>query len=278
MPSPLPRAFQPCNRLRGKVAIVTGAADGLGLAIAQRFAAEGANTIVVDRDPDRLDEASVRLALEGEVMPIEADVTVGDEVERMVASAVSAYGGIDVLINNAGCERRAGGLDLAEEQWDEQLTGGLKSVYMVTRAVWPEMVRGGGGAIVNSASVVATQGFHDVAAYSAAKGGVLMLTKCLAMEGGPVGIRVNCVQAGYARTPSMDRFWAERPAGAEQRHLGMTPLGRAADPGEVAAAYLFLASSESSFVTGAPLLVDGGTSAGYFNREAAGVGMTNGLS
>lgn len=252
------------GRLAGKVAVVTGAASGIGLATALAFSREGASVVAVDRAADRLAVAADDIAVAGAVRPFVADVTKSSEIAAMVDFAMSSSGRIDVLVNNAGAENSQGGLELDEAEWDRQFSINLKSVFLVTKAVWPVMERGGGGAILNAGSICGSWVAYNAAAYSAAKAGVAMLTKCLAVEGGALNIRVNCVQPGYTLTPNMQRVWSAQPEGAEARRIAITPLNRAGLPEDVAAAYLYLASDDASMVTGVTLNVDGGTALGAY--------------
>jgi NAD(P)-dependent dehydrogenase (short-subunit alcohol dehydrogenase family) len=259
------------SRLAGKTAIVTGGASGIGLGVAERFAQEGARVMVIDRAEERLANVmESRLSKAGTVSSIVADVTIAEQVTNAVQETIAQYGEIDVLVNNAGAEQPQGGIEIDEAEWDRQISVNLKSVYLVSRTVWPHFVERGGGAIVNAASMTSFSAFQSLAAYCTAKAGVLMLTKCMALDGAPYGIRSNCVCPGVIRTPNIEDYMARQadPAAGWAWAETSTPLGRVGEPGDVAAGYLYLASDDARFVTGTSLPIDGGLLAGvYFPAE-----------
>lgn len=252
------------GKLDGRVAIVTGAGSGIGRATARLFAMEGCKTAVIGRSADKV-EQTVReiVAAGGEAIAISADLTNPSDVERMVQVTCDRYGGIDVLVNNAGILPAPVPLaEMEERAWDEVFDVNTKGVYRTVKAVWPTMVRRGGGSIVNTASVVAFRGVSGMAAYCATKSAVVMLTKVLALEGAPLGIRVNCVCPGFIDTPMNEWLGSLQP----DREAWLTdmidgiPLHRPGAPAEIARASLFLACSDSSYMTGQTLILDGGAS------------------
>jgi len=245
-------------RLEGKVAIVTGAARGIGEATARRFVAEGAKVVLADTRDDT--GAEVAGALGGSARYISLDVTSEDDWAAGVAAAVEAFGGVDVLVNNAGIMRVAPLLETDLDTFHKVLDTNLVSAFLGIRACAPVMGDRGGGSIVNFSSPQGLEGRHGMAAYTASKFGVRGLTRTAAMELGPLGIRVNAVVPGPTRTAMTTRKgWTDEDYGAA---YGGYPLGRMGDPDEIAAVCLFLASDESSFCTGADFVVDGGVLAG----------------
>jgi len=252
-------------RLDGKVAVVTGGTSGIGRATSVLFAAEGARVVLTGRDAERgrAVEDEVR-AGGGEARFVRADVRVPDDCRRAIEETRSAFGGVDVLFNNAGLYIENDILGCDEDEWDLQLDTMLKGTYLMSRAAIPSMIERGGGAIVNSSSGWGLVGGERAVAYCAAKGGVTLLTKALAMDHGKDGIRVNAVCPGDTET-EMEHADAERKGWTWDRYVAWAserPLGRMGGADEVARAVLFLASDESSFVTGAALAVDGGGTAG----------------
>ncbi len=253
-------------RLGGAAAIVTGAAGGIGEAIAERFARAGASVLLVDRNEELLAAATSRLAADGgTVAPLAADVSRSADVVGMVEEAVNRFGGLDVLCNNAAITVPKRVEQLSEEEWDEVQAVDLKAIFLTSKHAVPRMRLRGGGAIVNVASVDAYVAEPGIPAYCAAKGGVLNLTRALALDHAADGIRVNCVCPGMTDTPLLRSFMAETSDGGEalRRRLRRVPLGRLVEPAEVAAAVEFLASHEASAITGAVLTVDGGLTAGW---------------
>jgi NAD(P)-dependent dehydrogenase (short-subunit alcohol dehydrogenase family) len=252
-------------RLREKVAVVTGGTSGIGRATAVLFAAEGAKVLFTGRDEDRGREVEDEIrAVAGESRFVRADVRLASDCARTVGEAVAAFGGIDVLFNNAGLYVENDILGCDEDEWDLQLDTMLKGTYLMCRAAIPAMIERGGGAIVNNSSGWGLVGGEKAVAYCAAKGGVTLLTKALAMDHGTDGIRVNAVCPGDTET-AMERADAERKGWTWDEYVRWAsdrPLGRMGRAEEVARAVLFLASDESSFVTGAALPVDGGGVAG----------------
>jgi NAD(P)-dependent dehydrogenase (short-subunit alcohol dehydrogenase family) len=242
-------------RLAGKVAIVTGAASGIGRATARLLAAEGAKVVAVD-----LNEAAGR-ELEGEsVVFVAADVSRGADVERAVATAVERFGGLDILFNNAGIAIFKTLEETSEEEWDRVVDVNLKACYLGIKHAIPAMRARGGGAIVNTASVPGFATAAGVGAYGATKHGVIGLTKAAALELAGDNIRVNAVCPGAVDTPLMrENLRAVGDEAEELRKIAQSePIGRVGQPDEIARAVLFLVSDEASFATGAPFLIDGG--------------------
>jgi NAD(P)-dependent dehydrogenase (short-subunit alcohol dehydrogenase family) len=261
MPSPT----RYTGALKGKTAIITGGACGIGRATAHLFAREGAAVVIADKN-----EASGRVvageiaAFGGRAIFEPANVTSAADCKRVVERAVREFEAIHVLFNNAGIIRRASIVELSEQDWDRVMTVNVKSVFLMSRQVVPLMAQAGGGSIINMASGWGLTGGPKAAVYCASKGAVVLLTKAMAVDHGPQKIRVNCICPGDTDTDMLhheaqqlgepkDRFLAE----AARR-----PLGRIAEPEEIAQAALYLASDAASFVTGTALVVDGGGLAG----------------
>ncbi len=257
------------GRLDGKVTLITGAGNGMGRAAARLFASEGARVVVADvaEDPGRVTVDSV-LAEGGEAMFVPVDVTDAAQVKAMVEASVRAFGGLHVLYNNAGIfpADDASVTDTPESTWDRVLAVNLKGVFLGCRFGVPAIVDSGGGSIVNVSSLVALVGSAvPQIAYTASKGGVLSLTRELAVEYARRGVRVNALCPGPIETPLLAELLAD-PEWARRR-LVHIPMGRPGRADEIARAALFLASDESSFMTGATLVVDGGISAAYVTPE-----------
>jgi NAD(P)-dependent dehydrogenase (short-subunit alcohol dehydrogenase family) len=252
------------GRLSGKVALVTGTARGIGRAIALTFAREGASVVGCDLDEPGSME-TVRLArAAGGAMTAMAPVDLSSEAgaSGWVAEAAGAYGGVDILVNNASAIRFGPIGELPVADWSFTIRHELDTVFLVTRAAWPHLVARGGGSVVNLASITATRGafFMPQNAHGAAKGGVLSLTYQLVPEGGPHGIRVNAVSPAMTQTPHTAPLLAD-PAGPFAGELARIPLGRVGQPQDVANAVLFLASDEAAHISGANIPVDGGAAA-----------------
>lgn len=258
-------------RLKDKVALVTGAASGIGRATAALFGQEGAKVMCADVDAEGAERVAQQIADGGgEAASLQADVSQAADVERMVRRTVERWGRLDVLVNNAGIVFLLPLTQVPEEQWDQLMNVNLKGVYLGCKYAIPQMVGQGKGTIVNTASIAGLRGFATYDTYCASKGGVVQLTKALAVEFARMNIRVNCVCPGIIDTGMIDRGVVEQGidraefvAMAGQSH----PMGRIGRPEEVAAAILFLASEEASFVTGVALPVDGGLWAGPAPQE-----------
>jgi len=244
--------------LSGKVAIVTGAGRGLGWAIAERLVREGARLVIAEIDwPSAEEKARAIVRAQGEVLPVRTDVSRWDEVKEMVGQVMVKFGRIDILVNNAGILGPYFPVeDYPEEIWDEVIAVNLKGTFLCCKAVLPVMRKQGSGSIINIASVAGKEGNARMAPYSASKGAIITLTKTLGKELADSGVRVNCVSPALLET---DMAKAMTP---EQRALLTTkiPMGRLGKPEEVAAVIKFLASDESSFVTGQCYDVSGGRS------------------
>jgi NAD(P)-dependent dehydrogenase (short-subunit alcohol dehydrogenase family) len=249
-------------KLAGKTAIVTGAAAGIGRAIAEAFVREGAAVALCDIDPAALDRAERGLRrADGRVLGVAADVTDAGQVARLVGAVTGAWGRIDVLVNNAGGGTRELGLDVSDEEWDRVVDLNLKSQFLCCRQVSAVMRRQGRGRIVNIASNAgryrSNTGFAGTP-YSAAKGGVLQLTRSVAHELGPFGITVNAVAPGSVLSEAGVREFEALPADLRDRVTRETPLGRFARPEEIAGIVVFLASDDASYITGATIVANGG--------------------
>jgi NAD(P)-dependent dehydrogenase (short-subunit alcohol dehydrogenase family) len=252
-------------RLREKVAVVTGGTSGIGRATAALFAHEGAAVVLTGRHERRGHAVQDAIRADGgNARFIRADVRRSSDCAMAVDETVSAFGRLDVLFNNAGLYIENDVLGCEEQEWDVQLDTMLKGTYLMCRAAIPRMIEQGGGSIVNNSSGWGLVGGERAVAYCAAKGGVTVLTKALAMDHGRDGIRVNAVCPGDTET-AMEHADAERKGWTWDRYAAWAsdrPLGRMGRAEEVARAVLFLASEEASFVTGAALPVDGGGVAG----------------
>jgi NAD(P)-dependent dehydrogenase (short-subunit alcohol dehydrogenase family) len=248
-------------RLAGRVAVITGGAGGIGLASARRLAAEGARIVIADRDAEAGEAAAD--AVGGSSIPV--DVSDPDDVDRLFRTAVDQFGRIDISFHNAGISPADDDSILTTDldAWQRVQDVNLKSVYLCCRAVLPIMQRQGKGSIINTASFVAVMGSAtSQISYTASKGGVLALSRELGVQFAREGIRVNALCPGPVNTPLLQELFAKDPERA-QRRLVHIPIGRFAEPEEIAGAVAFLASDDSSFVTAASFLVDGGISGAY---------------
>ena len=251
------------GRLEGKVAIVTGAGRGIGRATALAFAKEGANVVVNDIDIEAAQSVAQEIeALNCKALAIKADVSKSDEVEKMVAETLQSFGSIDILVNNAGKGQSVRAEEQTEEEWDSILDTDLKGSFLCCRAVGKEMIKQKRGRIINIASVGAHCAVPGGSAYCAAKGGLVQLTKVLAIEWARYGINVNTVSPGFTLTPLTQPLEIVSPEMYQER-ITKIPLGWAAKAEDQANAVLFLASPESDHVTGQELIVDGGVLAAH---------------
>jgi NAD(P)-dependent dehydrogenase (short-subunit alcohol dehydrogenase family) len=247
------------NSMEGKVAVVTGAAAGIGRATAIAFAREGARVMVSDVD-DAGGAETVRLIRDagGEAKYVHADVSRQPDVEALIAGTVQEFGRLDFAFNNAGIEGESNSTaECTEENWDRVMAINLKGVWLCMKYEIEQMLKQGGGAIVNCSSIAGLIGFQGIPAYTASKHGLLGLTKTAALEYAAQGIRVNAICPGVIRTAMIDRFTAGSKEAEEQLVSG-EPMGRMGTPEEIASAVLWLCSEGAGFVTGHPLVVDGG--------------------
>jgi NAD(P)-dependent dehydrogenase (short-subunit alcohol dehydrogenase family) len=252
-------------RLEGKVALITGGTSGIGRATALRFAHEGAAVAITGRNIERGEQVvQAIVANGGEALFIRSDVRFADECRRAVEQTLARFGKIDVLFNNAGVFHPRTIPECSEEEWDETINSSLKGAFLMSKYVLPSMIERGSGSIIHNSSGWGILGGHKAAAYCAAKGGLVVMAKAMAIDHGPDGIRVNCVCPGDVQTPMLPDDAAKRGLSWEEyaAEAADRPLGRIGTTEEIANAVLFLASDESSFVTGEALVVDGGGIAG----------------
>ena len=248
-------------RLANKVALITGGTSGIGRATALLFAREGAKVALTGRDAARGQQVAAEIGkADGEAIFIRADVSSAEQCRQTVDKTLETYGRLDILFNNAGVFYAHTILDCTEEEWDATIDIGLKGTYLMSKFSLPTMIAQGSGIIINNASGWGLVGGDAAVAYCAAKGGVVVMTKALAIDHGRQGIRVNCICPGDVDTPMLPddarrrgMTWEAYLSGATER-----PLGRVGLPEEIAKAALFLATDDSSFMTGAALVVDGG--------------------
>ena len=251
-------------RLKDKVAVITGGTSGIGKATALLFAQEGARVAITGRTLERGDEVVQRIRnSRGEAIFLRADVSSASDCQRVVDETLRAFGHTDILFNNAGVFYPQTALECSEHEWDQQIDVNLKGTFLMSKAVLPGMIARRRGVIINNASGWGIVGGDRAVAYCASKGGVVLMTKAMAIDHGAQGIRVNCVCPGDVETPMLPADakmrglkWEDYIAGCSNR-----PLGRVGTVDEIAKAVLFLASEDSSFMTGAALVVDGGGTA-----------------
>ncbi len=246
---------------RGRVVLVTGGSRGIGEAIATAFAEAGATLVVTARERAPLEALCARLAAAGATAEAAAlDVADVAAAERLVERLVARHGRIDVLVNNAGTSQRQPAGQVTADAWDRIFATNTRGLFFLTQAVGRTMVARRTGAVVNVGSVAQALGRREMAAYAASKGGVVQITRVLALEWAPYGVRVNCVAPGYVRTPLVEPV-LRRPDLMDEI-LARTPMRRVAEPREIAGPVLFLASDWATYVTGQTLFVDGGWTAG----------------
>lgn len=253
------------ERFEGKAAIVTGGSKGLGRAIAGRLAAEGAEVLLAARDGEDLERAVAEIeAAGGSAWSLRGDVAETGFCERLIDAALERWGRIDVLVNNAGVFDEAPLLEIEEANWDFVLDVMLKAPFLLSRQAAKSMVEHGGGAIVSIASIDGHAVDGPFASYSVAKAGLLQLSKNIAVELGPQGVRSNTVSPGWALTPMVEAATDAEELERMKHDFKRVPLRRMVTPEEVAATVCFLASEEASGITGADLVVDGGTIADLY--------------
>ena len=248
-------------RLKNKIAVITGAARGIGRATAILFAKEGAKVTITGRSEERGRAVAERIMKDGgKAVFIRTDVRRAEECGHAVSEALRVFNGLDILFNNAGVFYPHTVLDCTESEWDEQIDVNLKGTFLMSKAALPRMIEQHRGVIINNSSGWGITGGDSAVAYCASKGGVVLLTKAMAIDHGRQGIRVNCICPGDVDTPMLPEDarmrglkWEDYLAGCAQR-----PMGRIGTTHEIAKAALFLASDDSSFMTGASLVVDGG--------------------
>jgi len=246
------------DRFTGKVALVTGAASGIGRATALAFAAEGARVAILDRTAVALRETEAALKQAGgEMLAIACDVSIPEQVEAAVAQVVERFGRLDIAFNNAGVENKATPLhEIDLQEWDRILNINLRGTFVCMKHEIAQMVRQGGGVVVNTSSGAGIRGVAGGASYAASKHAIIGITRSAALDYAKQNIRVNAILPGNIETPMMDRF----TAGDLQKAIDLEPVGRLGKPEEIAEAVLWMSSDLGGFVTGSAVVVDGGWS------------------
>src|SRR5713101_7612688 len=246
------------SRLNDKVAIVTGAGSGIGRACALALAREGAKVALIGRRKDRLKDVAREIVDSAFVLA--ADISKTVEIDRVVEQTVGRFGGLDVLLNSAGVLHVGTVEQITEEQWDESFNINVRGLWLLSRAVLPHMRKAGGGSIINMASVLGINGARMRAVYSASKGAVILLTKCMAIDHGPEKIRVNAICPSFVETELTAAYLKTTadPDAVRRERIHLHPIGRLGQPEDMAGLTVYLASDESSWVTGAVFPVDGG--------------------
>jgi NAD(P)-dependent dehydrogenase (short-subunit alcohol dehydrogenase family) len=249
------------ERLKDKIAIVTGAGQGIGEGIARRFAEEGA--VVVVTDIDAANAAAVAERCGEHAWSQALDVTDTEAVEDCVATIIDRHGRVDVLANNAGVTVVGGPTEVEERAWDFAFDVNVKAMWKTMKAVWPHMEKQGGGSIINQSSCAAKGGMPRNLAYCGTKGAVALMTQSAALDGGPLQIRVNCVCPGFVETPMCESWFEEQldPDQSRADTASAHPIGRMGTPEDIGNAFLYLASDEASWVTGSIISIDGGLTA-----------------
>jgi meso-butanediol dehydrogenase/(S,S)-butanediol dehydrogenase/diacetyl reductase len=252
------------TRLAGKVALITGGGTGIGRAIALAFTREGAKVAVAGRRKEKLQETLLELKKQGgEGLAIALDVAKAKDAERAVRETAKVFGKMNVLVNNAGVLHVSTIEAMSEDEWDRLMTINLKGPFLMCRAALPQFRKAGGGAIVNVGSILGLIGMKDRAAYCASKGGVTLLTKAIALDHAHENVRSNCICPSIVETELVKGLFAGSDGGKALRRarIEQIPLGRMGRPEDVAELAVFLASEESSWLTGAAVPLDGGLSA-----------------
>jgi NAD(P)-dependent dehydrogenase (short-subunit alcohol dehydrogenase family) len=246
------------SRLKNKIAIVTGAGSGIGRACALALVHEGARVALVGRRKDRIEDV-VREA-GGSTIAIAADVSKREEIKRVLEQTLAAFGGINVLVNNAGILHPGTAEQITEAQWDETFNINVRGLWLFSRAVLPHLRQAGGGSIINVASVLGINGTRNRAAYAASKGAVVLLTKCMAVDHGHENIRVNAICPSFVETDLTAAVLRKAPDSdaIRRERISVHPIGRLGQPEDLAGLAVYLASDESSWATGAAFPVDGG--------------------
>jgi NAD(P)-dependent dehydrogenase (short-subunit alcohol dehydrogenase family) len=247
-------------RLENKVALITGGGSGIGRAAALLFSKEGARICISDLDGAKGKETAKLITKQGgEAFFVKVDVSKAEDAEKMVDETIKKYNALDILFNNAGVSASLSILETSEDEWDRTMNINLKGVFLGCKYALPHMVRKKNGSIINMSSVSGIMGSQNLAAYCASKGGVLMLTRAMACDLGPYGIRVNCICPSHIITPMVEGFINTLPKSNVKSVATRYPLRRFGKPEEVAKVALFLASEDSSFITGSAVVVDGGS-------------------
>lgn len=246
------------SRLKGKTAIITGAGSGIGHACALALAQQAANVVLVGRRKDRIEQLAREIG--NSALALQADVSKKDQIDRVVAETAGHFGEINLLLNNAGRLHIGTAEQITEEHWDETFNLNVRGLWLLSRAVLPHMRKAGGGSIINMASVLGINGARNRAAYAASKGAVVLLTKCMAIDHGQENIRVNAICPGFVETELTAKVISQAPNPDQVRseRTAVHPIGRLGKPEDVASMAVYLASDESSWVTGAVFPVDGG--------------------
>lgn len=247
--------------LKNKTVIVTGASQGIGESIALGMAEAGANVVLAARSVDKLDTVAKKIeAIGTRCIKVKTDVQQSEDIDEMVQKTVDEYGTVDCLVNNAGINLVKPALDITEEEWDAVIDTNLKGYFLCSQAAGRIMMKNGGGSIINNASVFGLRGFINLSAYISSKGGVVQLTRGLAVEWARQGIRVNCVAPGYTLTEMTKRDIEANPA-ILKFNLRKIPMNRGCEPREISDVMVFAASDAASYMTGQIIAVDGGWTA-----------------
>jgi NAD(P)-dependent dehydrogenase (short-subunit alcohol dehydrogenase family) len=246
------------SRLKDKIAIITGAGSGIGRACAIALAREGSKVALVGRRKDRLEEVAREIG--DSALVVAADVSKQEGIERVMEQTVARFGRLNVLVNNAGVLHIGTAEQITEEQWDETFNVNVRGLWLLSRAALPHMRKAGGGSIINMASVLGINGARSRISYASSKGAVVLLTKCMAIDHGPENIRVNAICPSFVETDLTAAVLAKvpDPGAVRQERVKVHPIGRLGQPEDMGGLAVYLASDESSWVTGAVFPVDGG--------------------